>query len=411
MGSHFPMVRPGVIWALHGSCAATAYHRCVAGEAELDSVVRDRLQAYARRAHLLRQIHSNKGSRAQRWNRYYLVASVVVATVVSVIGFMGTADLASSVSRLTPVSRATIEDLYNLAVLAILVVTLLGLIYRFDERSNRHYRSIEALTEFIRDVEDQVALSAAHGRLLDEDQLTSARERYKGILATLPPSTDREYLRAKTAAADKKKKAAEAESVGPLPRLQWIDTSAATLVTGEAGNRLAHAMADPLRQRVLTTVRDALDVDAWVTGGFVRESVWDQLHGYAIPTPADDVDIIYFAPDRATKADEHALEERLARVSPNVNWSVKNQARMHVVSNDEPYVSLEDAVSHYPETATAVACRIDTSGKLRILAPHGLDDLVSLKVRKTPDFDPSRYQARIREKAWREKWPDLQFHD
>lgn len=383
----------------------------MATEAEVDSVVRDRLRAYARRAHVLRQIHSNKGGRAQRWSRYYLVATVVVATVVSVIGFMGTADLALSISRVKPVSRATIEDLYNLAVLAILVISLLGLIYRFDERSNRHYRSIEVLTEFIRDVEDEVALSAANGRLLDEDHLTSTRERYKGILSALPPSTDREYVKAKKSAADKKKKADEAESGGAISMLQWVDTSTSTLVTAAAGNQLALAMSDPLRERVLTTVRDALDIEAWVTGGFVRESVWDQLHGYAVPTPADDVDIIYFAPDRATKADERVLEERLRRVSSNVKWSVKNQARMHVVSGDEPYVSLEDAVRRFPETATAVACRIDASGKLRILAPHGLEDLVSLNVRRTPAFDPSRYQARLRDKAWHKKWPDLRFHD
>lgn len=360
---------------------------------------------------MLRQIHSNKGSRAQRWSRYYLVASVVVATTVSVIGFMGTADLASSVSRIKPVSEAMIEDLYNVAILAILIITMLGLIYRFDERSNRHYRSIETLTEFIRDVEDQVALSAACGQFLDKDDLTASRERYKGILATLPPSTDREYVKAKKSAAGKKKKAKEAEARSVEKTLQWSDSSSASLVTAEAGDRLARAMSDPIRRRVLTTVRDVLRVDAWVTGGFVRESVWDQLHGYAVPTPVDDVDIIYFAPDRATKADERALEGRLARVSANVKWSVKNQARMHTVSGDEPYISLEDAVSHFPETATAVACRIDASGKLQVLAPYGLEDLVSLSVRRTPGFDLSRFRDRLREKSWNEKWPELKIHD
>jgi len=40
-------------------------------------------------------------------------------------------------------------------------------------------------------------------------------------------------------------------------------------------------------------------------------------------------------------------------------WSVKNQARMHLVNSDEPYSSTLDAIKYWPETATAIAIRIN----------------------------------------------------
>ncbi|WP_434154138.1 nucleotidyltransferase family protein [Pseudomonas sp. JZ134] len=44
---------------------------------------------------------------------------------------------------------------------------------------------------------------------------------------------------------------------------------------------------DPLRCQVLTCVAQLHLPDAWVAAGFVRNLVWDHLHGYTVPTPAD----------------------------------------------------------------------------------------------------------------------------
>jgi len=167
--------------------------------------------------------------------------------------------------------------------------------------------------------------------------------------------------------------------------------------------------ADAARVRLLERVK-ALDLpDCWIGAGFVRSAVWDHLHGRAPAAPDGDVDVIWFDRTRAASDIDRELEARLNGIEPSVGWSVKNQARMHLRNGDEPYTSTADAMSHWPETATAVAVRLTDSG-IEILAPFGLDDLFSLTVRPTPAFSGKRLpilQERMREKRWLERWPRL----
>jgi len=91
-------------------------------------------------------------------------------------------------------------------------------------------------------------------------------------------------------------------------------------------------------------------------------------------------------------------------------WSVKNQARMHLANNEPAYESLSDALSKWPETATAVAVRIDEAGQFEVIAPHGLTDLFRLIVAPTPHFENgrlARYRERVEQKSWRKTWPLL----
>lgn len=55
----------------------------------------------------------------------------------------------------------------------------------------------------------------------------------------------------------------------------------------------------------------------------VRNIVWDNLHGYSLTTPIDDVDVIYY--DELSSAKEHDLriETELKESLPNLVWSVK----------------------------------------------------------------------------------------
>lgn len=149
--------------------------------------------------------------------------------------------------------------------------------------------------------------------------------------------------------------------------------------------------------------------DCWIGAGFVRSAVWDHLHDRVATRPGDDVDVIWFDRERASRAVDRDIEAQLKAVDPAIDWSVKNQARMHRRNNDEPYRSTEDAVSRWPETATAVALRL-TVGGIDIMAPFGLDDLFSLVVRPTPAFAGEKrpvFQRRVQEKRWLERWPRL----
>ena len=56
----------------------------------------------------------------------------------------------------------------------------------------------------------------------------------------------------------------------------------------------------------------ALDLpDCWIAAGFVRNLVWDHLHGISPPTPLNDIDVIYFAPEGTSPRAETEIEARL----------------------------------------------------------------------------------------------------
>jgi len=128
---------------------------------------------------------------------------------------------------------------------------------------------------------------------------------------------------------------------------------------------------------------ERLDVpDAWVGAGSIRDAVWDALCGLA-PAPSRDVDVVYFDPSAPCPAADAALEARLHALDPAVPWSVRNQARMHARNGHASYADTADAMRHWPETATAVAART-RAGRIELLAPHGLADLLGLVVRPGP---------------------------
>lgn len=168
-------------------------------------------------------------------------------------------------------------------------------------------------------------------------------------------------------------------------------------------------LRDELRLACLTAVRDLHLADCWIGAGFVRNKVWDVLHGHAVPTPLNDVDVLYF--DRCGAGEAEAeCEARLAAAVPGMNWQVRNQARMHVRNSHPSYQDTSHAISCFVETATAVATRLDNRGRIKILSPLGLDDLVHLKLRPTPTYENRMavLEARVKSKRWLQIWPRLE---
>lgn len=168
------------------------------------------------------------------------------------------------------------------------------------------------------------------------------------------------------------------------------------------------------RWQILQHVRALQLPDCWVAAGFVRSAVWDHLHGCTACSLPPDIDVIWFDPDNALPEQDAELEAQLLQVDNRFNWSVKNQARMHLRNGDQPYASATDAMIYWPETATAVAVRLAADDELEIAAPFGLDDLFDLVVRPTERFrEEKRHQfvERLQNKQWLTKWPGLTVLD
>jgi len=168
-------------------------------------------------------------------------------------------------------------------------------------------------------------------------------------------------------------------------------------------------LGDPRRLAMLRAVRDLELPQGAIGAGFVRAAVWDHLHGFAEPTPLDDIDVIYFDPADTTPAREAVLKAALTQRLPGPGWDVKNQARMHLRNGDAPYRDLGDAIAHWLETATCVAAHLTDSGNLEIVAPWGLDDLMNLRLRATPSGrrKHSQFRRRLAKKDWPGRWPRL----
>lgn len=167
---------------------------------------------------------------------------------------------------------------------------------------------------------------------------------------------------------------------------------------------------DRERQRLLSLVHSLGLPDCWIAAGFIRNAVWDFLHRKLPSRPSGDVDVIWFDPARNSKSIDLQLEDRLKCFDGSIDWSVKNQSRMHAGNGDPPYQSASDAMHFWPETATAVAVRYIDGGDVEIAAPFGLEDLYGAVVRPTPRFQGAKramFDERLKCKKWLEQWPSL----
>jgi hypothetical protein len=167
---------------------------------------------------------------------------------------------------------------------------------------------------------------------------------------------------------------------------------------------------DPTRMDALRAVRSLGLPDCWIGAGFVRNAVWDHLHGYPRRPPVGDVDVVWFDNRRPIAEIDRAIEASLRLIAPRFDWSVKNQARMHRRNGDAPYKSVADAMRHWPETATAVAVRLADDEAIDLNAPLGLDDLFSMRLRPTQAFEMHKrsvFDKRVADKGWLDRYPLL----
>lgn len=156
---------------------------------------------------------------------------------------------------------------------------------------------------------------------------------------------------------------------------------------------------------------ESLNLPDWAVGaGFVRNKVWDHLHGYSgAQVDTADVDLVYYDPNGNNEEADEKLSQKLKNET-GINWEAVNECHAHAWNHLLPYKSTADAISQWPETATSIGIKLE-NGKLELIAPHGIDDLVNLIIRPTPTFKDGiqGVRERAREKRWLEKWPKLKF--
>jgi len=165
------------------------------------------------------------------------------------------------------------------------------------------------------------------------------------------------------------------------------------------------------RMMGILRIAEKLNFPEWVIGaGCIRNKVWDYLHGLSKPEiDADDIDLVYYDPDGNDQKNDEELSKKLSKET-GIRWEIVNEAYAHKWNNAPPCKSTEDALSQWPETATGIGITLE-KGKLTLVAPHGIGDLVNLIIRQSPQFPGGmeRIRERAKEKKWLEKWPKLRF--
>jgi hypothetical protein len=152
---------------------------------------------------------------------------------------------------------------------------------------------------------------------------------------------------------------------------------------------------------------------ASLCAGTLRNAIWNKLTGQPFKLMSD-IDVVYF--DASAPYEESTrIQYMLNKTYPMYEWEVKNEVYMHFHNPDTlPYSSVEDAISKFPETPTAIGARLLSKKRIELIAPHGIKDLTQLIVRPTPftATNPKRlavYNQRIQKKKWQETWPQLRF--
>jgi uncharacterized protein len=138
----------------------------------------------------------------------------------------------------------------------------------------------------------------------------------------------------------------------------------------------------------------------WYLGaGCIAQTVWNELHSFPSEKYIKDYDLVYFDDSDLSYEAENAFIQQGTSLFKGlgVKVEIRNQARVHLWyqnrfgkpleyldssgKGNDVYMSVEDAISTWPTTATSIGVRFAEGKKFNVYAPFGLDDLLNMIVR------------------------------
>lgn len=163
--------------------------------------------------------------------------------------------------------------------------------------------------------------------------------------------------------------------------------------------------SDSLRMKALTAVRSLNLPDCLIGAGFVRNKIWDSVFGS--DTALNDVDVIYYCKLDCSETRDRALKTKLESLEPDLPWSVKNQARMHIKNNDSPYLNTLDAMSYWPEKQTSIGVYMNSDAQIIIRNCFDMALQFNSCIDRNPNRSVEVFKKRIATKGWLGIWPKL----
>lgn len=102
----------------------------------------NRLEDYASKCAVLRQIMSNKAQKYSVINAVQNIATVVVSSFLLFIGFSGTETIHKHVSKLVEVEVTSVGFGFNILVFSLFVLAILHLVFHFGKKQSDAERAI-----------------------------------------------------------------------------------------------------------------------------------------------------------------------------------------------------------------------------------------------------------------------------
>jgi len=171
-------------------------------------------------------------------------------------------------------------------------------------------------------------------------------------------------------------------------------------------------LAHEIIKKFLMLLRE-IEPQAFIAAGCIRNLVWASLHDQEYILDGTEIDVIFYD-SHDDGAYGQAIETQLRKIFPCIEWDITNQALVHEWYTTEqgesipPLTSIKHALSLWPETATAIAVRLNDCDEIEYIAPFGLDDLFELKLRWNSTFvQQETFMKRLQQKRFLEKWPKL----
>ncbi|ETA74442.1 nucleotidyltransferase family protein [Ligilactobacillus equi] len=172
-------------------------------------------------------------------------------------------------------------------------------------------------------------------------------------------------------------------------------------------------ISTPNLQEIFTILRNNGLQEAYLCAGWVRNLVWNNLNQLEPTYLQDNLDI-YYKKNSETAEEHQILTTKLNTHHAKYLWDLHNLASPRPHYSKIPQGdSIQEVLTKFPETCSAVGIRLQTNGQFEILAPYGLADLFELKVKPTPVFlatnSMTAFNERIKRKRWTQRWPKLKI--
>ncbi|GAB1644416.1 nucleotidyltransferase family protein [Krasilnikovia sp. MM14-A1259] len=159
----------------------------------------------------------------------------------------------------------------------------------------------------------------------------------------------------------------------------------------------------------------SLKVPGWyVTAGCLFQTVWNVVTDRPPTSGIKDYDVFYFeSSDLSWDAEDEVIktaQRTFAGLPADVE--VRNEARVHLWYEQKfgvpcpAYESAESAINSFAATTCCLGVRLETNGRWRIYAPHGLSDVFNMVLRPNPVLAP-REVYETKAERWLQQWPEL----